>query len=287
MSAAIDGHGRRGLVSRTLAVYGKGGIGKSTVSSALAVSFARDGHRVLLVGCDPKHDTSYKVIDRRPATTVMDLLRRKGNDVTRDDVLMPARVPGLTCIETGGPEPGVGCAGRGITRMFEILADLGLPGDDFDVVIYDVLGDVVCGGFAAPIRGGHAQEVYVVASGEVMALYAANNICRAVQNLRRSGARLGGLVPNLRGLPKEEEVIAGFCAAAGLNRLPGIPRDPSIQEAEAAALTIVEHAPSSAAALRYRALYDAILANDAATLPDPHPLDDEGFEHFVVETRSY
>ena len=98
---------------RKIAIYGKGGIGKSTVSSTLAVLFAEEGHRVLLVGCDPKHDTSYKVVEDRPVPTVMDLLRRKaGATVARSEVLTPARVPRLTCIETGGPEPGVGCAGR-------------------------------------------------------------------------------------------------------------------------------------------------------------------------------
>jgi nitrogenase iron protein NifH len=275
-------------MSRNLAFYGKGGIGKSTVSSTLAVLFAEDGNRVLLVGCDPKHDTSYKVVEERPVRTVMDLLRRSGGaSVARSDVLVPARVPGLTCIETGGPEPGVGCAGRGITRMFELLAELGLPGDDFDVVIYDVLGDVVCGGFAAPIRGGHAEEVYVVASGEVMSLYAANNICRAVENLKRSGGRLRGLVPNLRGLPIEEKVLTGFSAATGVRLLPGIPRDPLVQEAETAARTIIEYAPDSATARRYREVYAALHQTDATAIPAPHPLDDDGFEQFIAETRNY
>ena len=275
-------------MARTLAFYGKGGIGKSTVASSLAVLFAEDGHRVLLVGCDPKHDTSYKVVERRPVRTVMDLLRSRGDSpVGRDDVLVPARIPGLTCIETGGPEPGVGCAGRGITRMFELLAELGLPGDDFDVVVYDVLGDVVCGGFAAPIRGGHAGEVYVVASGEVMTLYAANNICRAVDNLRRAGGRLGGLVPNLRGLPAEETHLARFAAAIGVRSLPPIPRDTLIQEAEASARTPVEHAPHSAAARRYRELYAALRETDPARLPEPHPLDDDGFELFVATMRRH
>jgi len=275
-------------MSRTLAFYGKGGIGKSTVSSTLAILWAEEGQRVLLVGCDPKHDTSYKVVEDRPVRTVMDLLRHKGDaPVTRSEVLVPARVPGLTCIETGGPEPGVGCAGRGITRMFELLTELGLPGDEFDVVIYDVLGDVVCGGFAAPIRGGHAQEVYVVVSGEVMSLYAANNICRAVNNLKRAGGRLGGLIPNLRGLPAEEKVIAGFSAATGVRLLPAIPRDALIQEAETAARTVMEYAPASAAARYYRDVHAAIRGTDATTLPEPHPLDDDGFEQFIVETRSH
>jgi len=229
---------------RTFAIYGKGGIGKSTVASTLAVLFAQHGSRVLLVGCDPKHDSSYKVVERSKVRTVMGLLQQKGDDgVTREDVLMKGRVPGLTCIETGGPEPGVGCAGRGITRMFELLAELGLPGDGYDVIIYDVLGDVVCGGFAAPIRAGYAKEVYVVLSGEVMALYAANNICRAVQNHKRTGVRLGGLIANLRGVPNEERVLERFSRAVNVPLLPSIPRDPAILDAETALQTVVEYAP--------------------------------------------
>lgn len=271
---------------RTLAVYGKGGIGKSTVASTLAVLFARSGGRVLLVGCDPKHDSSYKVVERRLVRTVMGVLLAKGDEaVTRDDILLRSRVAGLTCIETGGPEPGVGCAGRGITRMFELLAELGLPGEDFDIVIYDVLGDVVCGGFAAPIRSGHAREVFIVLSGEVMALYAANNICRAVQNHRRSGVRIGGLVANLRGAPDELLVLDRFARKIGVPLLPAIPRDPLILEAEAASRTVIEHAPEAPVAARYQALFEAVATSAPASLPAPTPLDDDGFERFVAEAR--
>jgi nitrogenase iron protein NifH len=271
---------------RTLAIYGKGGIGKSTVASALAVLFAQGGHRVLLVGCDPKHDSSYRLVERSRVRTVLGLLHARGDGaVTREDVLVRGRLPGLACIETGGPEPGVGCAGRGITRMFELLAQLGLPGADYDVVIYDVLGDVVCGGFAAPIRAGHAREVYVVASGEVMAMYAANNICRAVDRHRRAGARLGGIIANLRGLPAEQQVIELFARCVGVPLLPSIPRDPLVARAEAAQRTVVEHAPGSAVAGRFRELFGALQAADVEALARPTPLDDDGFEDFVVQTR--
>jgi nitrogenase iron protein NifH len=267
---------------RTLAIYGKGGIGKSTVAATLAVLFAQSGRRVLLIGCDPKHDTSYKVVERSAVRTVMGALQRRRDErVSLDDILMSGRVAGLDCIETGGPEPGVGCAGRGITRMFELIAQLGLPGDKYDVVIYDVLGDVVCGGFAAPIRGGHAREVYIVASGEIMALYAANNICRAVMNNRRTGVRVGGLVANLRNVRNEEQVLATFTSAVNIRLLPRIPRDPLIGQAEAALRTIVEHAPDSDTAACCRSMFAAIDSGGPDDWTEPTPLDDDGFDELV------
>ena len=269
---------------RTLAVYGKGGIGKSTVFSTLAGQFAAAGQRVLLIGCDPKHDSSYKVAHRSQVRTVMGVLQRlREDEVSRDDILLDSRFPGLKCIETGGPEPGVGCAGRGITRMFEVLEQLGLPGDECDVVMYDVLGDVVCGGFAAPIRSGWAREVFIVASGELMSLYAANNIARAVQNHRRRGSRIGGLIPNLRGVPREEFVLQRFAERLRLNLLPAIPRAREILAAETRARTVVETAPDSEAAVAFRSLFQAILSLDVTALETPAPLDDLGFEQFVAE----
>ncbi len=273
---------------RTIALYGKGGIGKSTVASTLAVLFAESGARVLLIGCDPKHDSSYKVVERGSVRTVMDVLRNKPDDeVAVSDVLMRGRLRHLDCIETGGPEPGVGCAGRGITRMFELLEQLSLPGDKYDVVIYDVLGDVVCGGFAAPIRGGHAHEVYVVSSGEVMAMYAANNICRAVINNRRSGVRLGGIIANLRAVRGEVRILEEFARLLNIPLLPPIPRDPSVAAGEMAYRTVVEHAPDSDAAKACRVLFSALVAGDPDQLAPPTPLDDDAFERFVQSTRDF
>ena len=268
-------------MKRTLAFYGKGGIGKSTVASTLSLLFHRAGRKVLHVGCDPKHDSSYKLVARQDVRTVMDmLLAGPETELTKDDLVITGRT-GVDCIETGGPNPGVGCAGRGITRMFEVVGRAGVLDDGYEVITYDVLGDVVCGGFAAPIRAGYAKEVFVVASGEIMSLFAANNICRAVENLSRSGARLAGLIPNLRGVPGEQETLALFAEAVGVRLLHAIPRDPLIQEAEMASQTVVEYDSESAAAAHYRTLFEEI----EAVVPDPAdptPLDDGAFERFVA-----
>jgi len=265
---------------RQIAVYGKGGIGKSTIVSALAVLFAGRGHRVALVGCDPKHDTSYKVASRFPAPTVLGEYEQKREHLRLDDVLIEGR-HGITCVEAGGPEPGVGCAGRGISRMFELFDQLGFYDLGFDVVLYDVLGDVVCGGFATPIRKGFANEVLVVASGEVMSLYAANNICRALVRLRANGVRLRGLVGNLRGLEDEEALLTTFALRVGTSLLTCVPRDQAIFDAERERLTVVEHAPDSRAARALRGLVDLLEASSAVSGSVPRPMGDVGFDELL------
>lgn len=279
---------------RTFAIYGKGGIGKSTVASNLSVSFAQAGMRVLQIGCDPKHDSCHKLVRRQDVRTVMSVLRDKGDhDVRIEDIVLKGRF-GVDCVETGGPEPGVGCAGRGITRMFEILELTGVLRRGYDIVIYDVLGDVVCGGFAAPIRAGYAQEILIVASGEVMALYAANNICRAAGRFRRAGAVVAGVVGNLRGLPHETEMLARYATKVSLRLFSPIARDTLVQEAERAAQTVSEYAPESPAGRQYHELYQHIHGHDSAMWEKDHgrcqPMDDDTFEDFVsarvLETRS-
>ncbi len=265
---------------RHIAFYGKGGIGKSTVVSNVAVLLAKRGHKVLLVGCDPKHDTSYKVSDHYPIPTVMEQVVLRRRDLAPSDYLFEGRY-GITCVESGGPEPGMGCAGRGITKMFEIFEAGGVFQRDYDVCLYDVLGDVVCGGFAVPMRYSPDIEVVVVVSGEFMALYAANNICRAVARLEKGGTRLAGFVGNLRGLPGEERRVARFAERLGGAVLATIPQDPLVLEAERERRTLVEHAPESATARRYEALTEAILGLDSRRLATPRPMGDIGFDEFV------
>ncbi|MBI5537144.1 MAG: AAA family ATPase [Deltaproteobacteria bacterium] len=267
---------------RTLAFYGKGGIGKTTVATNISVLFAKDGRRVLQVGCDPKHDSSYKLVAREQVRTVMGLLQVPGTQtLTREQVVMHGRM-GVDCVETGGPEPGVGCAGRGITRMFEVLGEAKVLESGYDVVVYDVLGDVVCGGFAAPLRRGFAREVYVVASGEIMALYAANNICRAIVTHARNGVALAGVVANLRGSSKELATLQAFAARIGSRLLHPIPQHEAVQEAERHSRTVIEHAPDCAIAHDYTALFGEIQATTQEDCCIPRPLEDTEFEQFVL-----
>ncbi len=273
----------RGTPPRQIAVYGKGGIGKSTTVANLAVLYGMAGHKVLLVGCDPKHDTSYRVTEVRPVPTVLGALQQKNvHDLTSDDFLVAGR-HGVTCIEAGGPEPGVGCAGRGLSKMFEMFDTLGLLDREYDTIIYDVLGDVVCGGFAVPMRRGYAAEVFIVASGETMALYAANNICRALVRLQGNGVRLAGVIGNLRGLLDERAIIEAFAERIGSRVLHHIPRDEEILRAERERRTVVEYAPESPATAEYRALFEAVTALDPNAGVVPRAMGELGFEEFIRE----
>jgi nitrogenase iron protein NifH len=270
---------------RQIAVYGKGGIGKSTIVANLSSALAVRGLKVLQIGCDPKHDSSRPYWNGRRPPTVIDLLRVRGDHGLRPQEFVRTSASGVDFIEVGGPEPGVGCAGRGILKMFEIIDDTALLGRGYDVVLYDVLGDVVCGGFAAPLRSGHAREVYVVLSGEFMAMYAANNICRGVAKYAsRRDVRLGGLVLNCRDVPREEELVGALAAALGSSVAGVIPRAPVVAQAEQLRRTVVEAFPDSEQAGRYRALVERVLA--AEELCVPTPLEDEALEEMFYGVAS-
>ena len=228
-----------------IAIYGKGGIGKSTMTSNLAAAFAYLGKRVIQIGCDPKADSTINLLGGRPLQPVMDYLREKDEDPESIDQIAKEGYGGILCIETGGPTPGLGCAGRGIIATFSLLEDLRLfetyrP----DVVLYDVLGDVVCGGFAAPIREGYAQKVLIVTSGEKMALYAANNICTAVKNFEdRSYARVEGIILNSRNVEGESRKVEEFASSKGLPIVARIPRSDDIIRFEDQGKTVIEGDP--------------------------------------------
>lgn len=245
---------------RRIAVYGKGGIGKSTTVSNIAVAMADRGSKVMQIGCDPKADSTAMLTGGVPIGTVLGRLR--DDPAAGLDELVHVGDGGVLCVECGGPRPGTGCAGRGIIAAFEKLVELdAVAAYRPDVILYDVLGDVVCGGFAMPIRSGYANEVFIVTSGERMSLYAAGNIAAAVGDLSADGyARLGGLIQNSRGIDDEDMLVDAAAAALGTETVMRIPRDPSVQRCEAEGRTVVAGEPDSAQAAAYRALADELLA---------------------------
>lgn len=236
-----------------IAIYGKGGIGKSTITSNLAAAFAIQGKRVIQIGCDPKADSTINLLGGEPLEPVMSYLREHDDDPESLDQIAREGFGGVLCIETGGPTPGLGCAGRGIIATFNLLEDLRLfqtwkP----DVVLYDVLGDVVCGGFAAPIREGYAEKVLIVTSGEKMALYAANNIYTAVQNFEDRGyARVGGVILNQRNVPGEVEKVQAFADERQLPIVARIPRSDEINRFEDEGKTVIEGDPTLEVSARF------------------------------------
>ena len=228
---------------KKIAIYGKGGIGKSTVVSNMSAALAQMGHTVMQIGCDPKSDSTRTLMGGVRIPTVLEQMRDR-DDVTLDDIVMKSEC-GVYCVESGGPVPGVGCAGRGIITAFEKLEELDAYGVyKPDVIFYDVLGDVVCGGFAMPIRGGYADEVCIVTSGEMMALYAAANISHAVQSFGKRGyATLRGLILNGKGIENEDELVRKAADEIGTSVIRKVPRDPMVQKAEELGKTVVEAFP--------------------------------------------
>lgn len=228
-----------------IAIYGKGGIGKSTVTSNLAAAFAYLGKKVIQIGCDPKADSTINLLGGIPLMPVMNYMREVDEEPEEIEQIAKRGYGDILCIETGGPTPGLGCAGRGIIATFNLLEELELfETCQPDVVLYDVLGDVVCGGFAAPIREGYAEKVLIVTSGEKMALYAANNINSAVKNFEdRSYASVYGIIMNRRNVENEEEKVRAFADSVGLPIVGDIPRNHDINRFEDMGKTVIEGDP--------------------------------------------
>lgn len=245
---------------RKFAIYGKGGIGKSTTTSNLSAALARMGYRVMQIGCDPKADSTKNLMGGKRVPTVLEQLKAKGEELKLSDIVFEGYA-GVLCVESGGPTPGIGCAGRGIISAFEKLEELDAFGVyQPDIVIYDVLGDVVCGGFAMPIRGGYAKEVFIVSSGEMMSLYAANNIAQAIRNFGQRGyAKLGGLILNAKNIENEQETVVKACQEIGTDVIQYVPRSGEIQQAESNGGTVFECLTESSMQSVYNELANHIL----------------------------
>jgi nitrogenase iron protein NifH len=235
----------------------------------------------MVVGCDPKADSTRLLLGGLAQKTVLDTIRDEGENVELDRI-MRTGFGGTRCVESGGPEPGVGCAGRGIITSISMLENLGAYTDDLDFVFYDVLGDVVCGGFAMPIREGKAKEIYIVASGEMMALYAANNIAKGISRYAKAGGvRLGGIICNSRNVDRELDLLRAFSKELGTQLLYFVPRDNIVQRAEINRKTVIEYKPDSAQAQEYRNLAEAVINNTNFTIPTP--MTQERLEQILLE----
>ncbi|WP_291443425.1 nitrogenase iron protein [Desulfovibrio sp.] len=260
---------------RKIAIYGKGGIGKSTTTQNTAAAMAHfHGKKIFIHGCDPKADSTRLILGGKPQESLMDTLRAVGAEKVTLDKVVKKGFHEILCVESGGPEPGVGCAGRGVITAIDLMENQGAYTDDLDFVFFDVLGDVVCGGFAMPIRDGKAQEVYIVASGEMMAIYAANNICKGLlKYAKQSGVRLGGIICNSRNVDREREFLEEFTASIGTQMIHFVPRDNIVQKAEFNKKTVTEYDDSQNQAKEYSELAEKIINNQNFVIPQPLSMD--------------
>ncbi len=264
---------------KKICVYGKGGIGKSTVVSNMAVALSEMGKRVMVIGCDPKADSTRNIVGRRIRTVLNEYKSNK--NLSLDNIIFKG-YGGVYCVESGGPEPGVGCAGRGVIAAIDILDKLGaFEKINPDVVIYDILGDVVCGGFAMPLQKNLADEVYIVTTSDPMALYAANNICKGIKRYSNRGARLGGIIYNERSVIQNSEIVEKFVKRVSTKIIGKIPMDERIVISESFKKTVIEKYNNSDISNTFRDLSLNIYNNKERTIPQP--MDDEEFDKFIED----
>lgn len=254
---------------KQIAIYGKGGIGKSTTTSNISAALSKQGYKVMQFGCDPKADSTNTLRGGTYIPTVLDTMREK-TQVKPEDVIFKG-FNGIYCVEAGGPAPGVGCAGRGIITAVQLLKQLKVYEElDLDVIIYDVLGDVVCGGFAVPIREGIAEHVFTVSSADFMAIYAANNLFKGIQKYSNSGgALLGGLIANSINAPYSKEIVDDFVARTKTRVVEYVPRSVTVTQAELQGKTSIEASPNSDQAKIYNKLATKVIETTESKVPSP------------------
>lgn len=254
---------------KQIAIYGKGGIGKSTTTSNISAALSEAGFKVMQFGCDPKSDSTNTLRGGKYIPTVLDTLREKSS-VKAEEVIFKG-FNGVYCVEAGGPAPGVGCAGRGIITAVQLLKQLKVYEElDLDYVLYDVLGDVVCGGFAVPIREGIAEHVFTVSSADFMAIYAANNLFKGIQKYSNAGgALLGGVIANSINAPYAKDIIDDFVAQTQTQVVGYVPRSVTVTQSELQGKTTIEAAPDSEQAKVYRRLAERIAEHSESKVPAP------------------
>ena len=268
-----------------IAVYGKGGIGKSTITSNLSYSLSRMDHKVIQIGCDPKCDSTRPLLKGRYQTTVTEYMRDVPPSKRRMEDIVSEGSNGILCIEAGGPSPGTGCAGKGIISMFSTLEKMGLDGMGYDYTLYDVLGDVVCGGFSIPMRPEHSDAILIVTSGEYMSLFAANNIMKGSRQFEKEGGRVAGLILNRRGLENEDSLVEAFSDATGVPILGRIDRSEIFRAASAKGCTVCEYDDTSPEAKCFSDMVETICALDLSELASPAPLTDMELDRLYSEGR--
>ncbi len=268
---------------RKIAIYGKGGIGKSTTTQNTVAGLTDMGRKVMVVGCDPKADSTRLLLGGFHQKIVLDTLRKEEEDVNLEDFRKEGWGKTL-CVESGGPEPGVGCTGRGVLTSIGLLEQLGGYDEEvrLDYTFYDGVGDVVCGGFVMPIRERKAQEIYIITSGEIMAMSAAKNICQGIHKYALiGGMRLAGLICNSCKVDQQDDLVKALAEQLGTQMIYSIPTDNIVQRAEFHRKTVIEYAPDCEQAQHYRNLAKAINQNTNFVIPKP--MSNDQFDNLLVK----